>query len=390
MAGIKDWVELARSTILSLETRDVRGLYNSEWPETKRVLTADHRREIEGERRRLRRELRTGSAILFGLTKRLAPARRILFVSALFLVGWSLLTLIVGDHYPTIRTYGALAVSFGFITLLLGMEIIDKIKFRDELVLARELQAGLIPQTMPQYEGFEIAAFNRIANTVGGDIYDFVPLADGRLAVLFGDASGHGMAAGLIMAVAHAAFRTQLEVDPSPRAVFTTLNRILCRTGGRRSFFAGVYLLLEPDGKFEVIVAGHPPVLHIAADGSTCRVHGAGAYPLGIKNSCPWVPVSAELAPGETLVVHSDGLLEARNVQEDFFGDERIQSSIRWCAGRSAPEVLSAIVGHWQSFAGEMPIEDDVSIGVLRRVPVTVSMTESSPEDALVSDASER
>src|SRR6266536_31655 len=110
--------------------------------------------------------------------------------------------------------------------------------------LARDLQAHLLPASPPQTEEYAIAAFNRIANTVGGDIYDFVPLPDGRLAVLFGDASGHGMAAGLVMAVAHAAFRTQLDIDPCPAAIVNALNRILCRTGGPRSFFACCYVLL--------------------------------------------------------------------------------------------------------------------------------------------------
>ena len=135
-------------------------------------------------------------------------------------------------------------------TVLLAMELIDKVKFRDELQLARDLQASLIPKQMPESEQWDIAAFNRIANTVGGDIYDFVPLPDGRMAVLFGDASGHGMAAGLVMAVAHAAFRTQLEVDPSPPSIMASLNRILCRTGGSRSFFSCCYVLLSPDGSY--------------------------------------------------------------------------------------------------------------------------------------------
>ena len=104
---------------------------------------------------------------------------------------------------------------------------------------------------------------------VGGDIYDFVPLPDGRLAVLFGDASGHGMAAGLVMAVAHAAFRTQLDVDPSPAAMFATLNRILCRTGSPRAFFGCVYLMFSPDGTFTAAIAGHPPTApRSRADGS--------------------------------------------------------------------------------------------------------------------------
>src|SRR4029450_5861664 len=94
-----------------------------------------------------------------------------------------------------------------------------------------------------------------------------VPLPDGRLAVFFGDASGHGMAAGLVMAVAHAAFRTQLDVDPSPPAVLATLNRILCRTGGPRAFFSCVYLLLSDDGSFAGSGAGHPEPLVVGGDG---------------------------------------------------------------------------------------------------------------------------
>src|SRR5437870_10252066 len=151
-----------------------------------------------------------------------------------------------------------MAGCFLLMTVLLAMELIDKIKYRDELELARDLQADLIPKHPAQTPDYEVAAFNEIANTVGGDIYDFVPLSDGRLAVLFGDASGHGMAAGLVMAVAHAAFRTQLDVDPAPAAIISSLNRILCRTGGNRSFFSCCYVLLDRDGGLSAMVAGHP------------------------------------------------------------------------------------------------------------------------------------
>jgi hypothetical protein len=117
------------------------------------------------------------------------------------------------------------------------MELVDKLHFKDELVMARDLQAQLVPRVVPEIGFFELGAFNRIANTVGGDLYAFEPLPDGRLAVLFGDASGHGMAAGLVMAVTHAVFRTQLPVDPSPAMMIASLNRVLCETGNARSFF---------------------------------------------------------------------------------------------------------------------------------------------------------
>lgn len=193
---------------------------------------AEHSASIEKDPRRVRRWVRSVSAIFYGLAKRLAPHRRILFGLGFVFFFFCLFSLFTRMSDPPLWTFIEVAATFLLMVLLLAMELIDKVKFRDELQLARDLQASLIPHEMPRTEPWEIAAFNRIANTVGGDIYDFVPLADGRLAVLFGDASGHGMAAGLVMAVAHAAFRTQLEVDPSPASIVASLNRILCRTGG--------------------------------------------------------------------------------------------------------------------------------------------------------------
>jgi serine phosphatase RsbU (regulator of sigma subunit) len=241
------------------------------------------------------------------------------------------------------------------------------VKFRDELQLARDLQASLIPHTMPSTPQWDIAAFNRIANTVGGDIYDFVPLPDGRLAVLFGDASGHGMAAGLVMAVAHAAFRTQLDVDPSPASIIASLNRILCRTGGSRSFFASCYFLLNPDGTYCATIAGHPPVLKIDARGNVTQRIGRGAYPLGVKATLTWEVLQGTLAPGERLLLHSDGLTEARNASEGEFGDATIDTVAGWHPEATARELLESILGEWRTFIGNVTPEDDVSVAVIRR-----------------------
>jgi serine phosphatase RsbU (regulator of sigma subunit) len=251
--------------------------------------------------------------------------------------------------------------------LLLAMELIDKLKYRDELQLARDLQASLIPHQMPESEQWDIAAFNRIANTVGGDIYDFVPLPDGRMAVLFGDASGHGMAAGLVMAVAHAAFRTQLEVDPSPASIMASLNRILCRTGGQRSFFSCCYFLLSPDSTFLATIAGHPPVLKIDTEGKIVERIGRGAYPMGVKSGLTWQIVSGTLEPNERLLLHSDGLTEARNVNEQEFGDSYVEVIVGWHPQATAQALIDSILGEWRVFIGDTPADDDVSIAVIRR-----------------------
>jgi hypothetical protein len=369
VARLRDWVDLGRNTISSITTNDVTGLYATEWPETKKALIADHRVAIERERRGLRRWIRTMSAVFYGLAKRLAPHRRLLFVISQVAFFTSLLAIFTRMDEPPLWTFVEVAATFLLMTVLLAMELIDKIKIRDELVLARDLQASLIPKQLPPTPDYELAAFNHIANTVGGDIYDFVPLSDGRVAVLFGDASGHGMAAGLVMAVAHAAFRTQLEVDPSPAAITTSLNRILCRTGGSRSFFACCYVLLSPDGTFSATLAGHPPILKLAADGRMAARLGRGAYPLGVKNGMWWEEIKDRLEPGERLLLHSDGLTESRDAVENEFGDVRVESIASGHRDATAESLVENLVHEWQVFMQGRPAEDDVTIATIRRRP---------------------
>src|ERR1700693_4933956 len=336
----KDWIELVRATFRSVGREEISGLYVREWRHAKEKLTAEDRDEIDREPKRLKRFLKSANAVLFGLSQRLAPARRVLFGAVLLFIN----VLLPASITP--------------LTLLLAMELVDKINYRDELDLARELQASLIPKTLPSPPGFELGAYNRIANMVGGDIYDFVLLPDGRLAVLFGDASGHGMTAGLVMAVAHAAFRTQLETDPAPEAMFATLNRILCRTGGPRAFFGGVYLLLSPAGSFTGSVAAHPPALRIAAGGEVLERIGKGAYPLGVKAPFQWQTENGRIAPGEALLLHSDGLSEARDSSGAEFGDARLESSVRRAASLPAPGLVEALAGDVTAFCGREAPED--------------------------------
>jgi sigma-B regulation protein RsbU (phosphoserine phosphatase) len=367
VARIRDWLDLGRNTVDSLKSNDVANLYSLEWPETQKMLTAEHQAAINAEPKRIKRWIRTVSAIFYGLAKRLAPHRRVLFLLSFLAFFLCLASIFHTMRQPPLWTFIEIAATFLMMTLLLAMELIDKVKFRDELQLARDLQASLIPKEMPRSEPWDIAAFNRIANTVGGDIYDFVPLPDGRMAVLFGDASGHGMAAGLVMAVAHAAFRTQLEVDPSASSIMASLNRILCRTGGTRSFFSACYVLLAPDGSYSATVAGHPSILKIDNSGAITERIGRGAYPLGVKTGLAWETVDGSLFPGERLLLHSDGLTEARNAQEREFGDHYVETIATWHPAASATQMVETLVGEWQMFMGHLPPDDDVSIAVIRR-----------------------
>ena len=372
MARLRDWLDLGKSTFTSLNSNDVQNLYALEWPETKKMLMAEHSASIEQDPKRFRRWIRTVSAIFYGLAKRLAPHRRILFALSFVAFFACVFSIFSRMEEPPFWAFAEVVATFMLMVLLLAMELIDKLKYRDELQLARDLQASLIPRQMPQSEQWDIAAFNRIANTVGGDIYDFVPLPDGRMAVLFGDASGHGMAAGLVMAVAHAAFRTQLEVDPAPASIMASLNRILCRTGGSRSFFSCCYFLLAPDSTFLATVAGHPPVLKIDAAGKIVDRIGRGAYPLGVKAGLTWQVVSGTLEPNERLLLHSDGLTEARNANEQEFGDSYVEAVAGWHPQSTAAGLIDSILGEWRVFIGDTPADDDVSIAVIRTKAVVL------------------
>lgn len=367
VALIRDWLDLGRTTINSLTTDEITNLYSRDWTETRKALLAEHESEIAQERRRVRRLLRTTSAMFHGLAKRLSPIRRVVFVIAF---AWFFLALFrYFGRIDEVRlwTFANVAGAFLVMVVLLAMELIDKLKYRDELTLARELQATLIPKYPPRNDSYDIAAFNHIANTVGGDLYDFVPLADGRIAVLFGDASGHGMAAGLVMAVAHAAFRTQLDIDASPAGIIGSLNRILCRTGGSRSFFACCYVLLSPDGSFSVTMAGHPAILKLDATGRIADRITRGAYPLGIKPDLQWEEMHGTLTRGERLLLHSDGLPESRNADDREFGDAYVEWVINNYGGATAATLTQALVDEWRKFTTRKPAEDDVSIAVIEK-----------------------
>ena len=375
MPGVRDWIGLTKETFHAVGREDLSGLWVSDWPQAKAKLTAEYEESLARPGGRLRRFLRSSNAVLFGLARRLAPARRVLFGLVLLLLLMSFQARADFETHGAGRTTewgiyfdnGLLWLAVILMGFLLAMELVDKIAFRDELELARELQATLIPRDLPRPPGYALAAHNEIANMVGGDIYDFVPLPDGRLAVLFGDASGHGMTAGLVMAVAHAAFRTQLDLDPEPEALFAALNRILCRTGTPRAFFAGLYLLLSPDGGFSGSVAGHPPVRRYGPDGRLSGTIGRGAYPLGIKPDLTWPVERGRLGKGDLLLLASDGLTEAHDASGAEFGDARVDSAVGRLAAALAPAaVVEALADEARRFRGGKTPEDDVSIAIVR------------------------
>ncbi|HEY0554991.1 MAG TPA: SpoIIE family protein phosphatase, partial [Thermoanaerobaculia bacterium] len=226
-----------------MESRDFKRLFDRDAARAYAVLTREHSQDPEPKKGMGRFLFRTKLAFL-GLSYKLSPARRLLFAASLLAFCFGLFS-DSGVFYDTKKVSIHIqfnpmwfAISVGCLIFLLALELVDRVRVRDELEVARELQKELLPRVMPELAGYDFAHSYRTANEVGGDFYGLTPLPDGRLALMVADASGHGMAAGLVMAIANATLRTALDLDPSPEPAMAMLNRTLCRTGTTRTFMS--------------------------------------------------------------------------------------------------------------------------------------------------------
>jgi serine phosphatase RsbU (regulator of sigma subunit) len=303
--------------------RDARRAY--------RVITREQ--DLSAEPRGvLRRWLFRARVVFLGLSHKLTPARRVLFGLAILaaLMGLFKINAVVEterfsvDFSPLFFLFSVVSLAF-----LLALELVDRVLVRDELEVARQLQRDLLPSAVPAILGYDVAHSYRTANEIGGDYYDFLDIPDGRTALVIGDASGHGMAAGLLMAIANAALKLAVEVDPTPERVAALLNRVLYRTGDARAFMTLFYGVLDPpSGRLSFVCVGHPFPLLRKASGEVVEL-GTGGFPLGIRESLQIAQHEVSLAPGDLLLLYSDGLPEAANSVGEAFGYDAMRALLR-------------------------------------------------------------
>jgi len=303
--------------------------------------------------------------LFFGLSSKLSPARRLLFVVCLALALYGAIDLPGVENVGPLSDPIPLVLAVAGLVLLLALELADRVLVRDELEVARQLQRELLPAEAPALEGYRFAFSYRTANTIGGDYYDFFEIGDGRVALVVGDASGHGIAAGLLMAIAHAAVRTAIDLDPSPRAVMDLLNRALYRSGGSRAFMTFFYGLLEPrSGRLDYACAGHPYPLLRRADGGVVEL-GAGSLPLGLRPAVEPVQGGEVVRPGDVLVMYTDGLPETFDEAGNAFGFDALRDEVG--AGGDASVVHDRITAALERFARGAPLVDDRSLVAISR-----------------------
>jgi len=245
-------------------------------------------------------------------------------------------------------------------------QVQERERIEQELQVARQIQQELLPESVPELDGWQIATYYGPAREVGGDFHDFVDLSGDRLGLIVGDATGHGMPAALVMATTRGMLRAVVQSLESPGEVLARVNEALAADIPPSTFVTCFYGILDPkSGRFIYANAGH---------NLPCRRHNdqadelsARGMPLGLMIGTGYEGKQAVLESGDSILFYSDGLVEAQDPQREMFGFPRLR---RLVAEHDAEErsLVDILMDELRSFAGDSwEQEDDITLVTLRR-----------------------
>jgi serine phosphatase RsbU (regulator of sigma subunit) len=377
----KSGAGVAKTVIRDLRSKELRRSLRQDLGDFYRFYIDEEKRRRLARKPRIVRGAYLAVWLLRGLILNLSPIRRLILLLAFVLAYIGKLDIDFGGHKfllgTTVVQLGRIDVTlnltlaaFLLLLLILAMELKDKLLARDELKVGRLVQLALLPRDSPGLPGWDIWLYSRPANEVCGDMVDYITPGSGGLGLTLADVSGKGLGAALLMAKLQATQRALFDFSGSPPEVASRLNRILWRDIPRGSFATLVYLEIKPEsGLVRVLNAGHMPPTIVRPT----RVDQLEpvALPIGLIESPVYVEQEAELAAGDTLVVYSDGLTEARNHAGELYGEGRLAEILPQIRGLSAPEAGTRLVSEAEGFMGEERPSDDLSILVLRRTGET-------------------
>jgi serine phosphatase RsbU (regulator of sigma subunit)/anti-sigma regulatory factor (Ser/Thr protein kinase) len=244
-------------------------------------------------------------------------------------------------------------------------------RLEQELRVARLIQQTLLPKEMPELEGWHIAGYYQPARAVGGDFYDFIQLADGRLGLVVGDVTDKGVPAALVMATTRAIMRGAAIQFDRPGPVLERANDLLVPDIPRNMFVTCLYAILDPaSGRLVFANAGHDlPYRRLKEGADELRATG---MPLGLLPGMTYEEKETIVQPGETVVFYSDGLVEAHNPRREMFSFGRLQQLVAGHAGGAA--LIEFLLGQLASFTGpDWEQEDDVTLVTLERTPASAA-----------------
>jgi sigma-B regulation protein RsbU (phosphoserine phosphatase) len=241
---------------------------------------------------------------------------------------------------------------------------IEKARADSELQVAREIQKSLLPAVLPEIPGFEVAGSSEACFSVGGDLFDVIPLAGDRFAIILADVSGKGTPASLIMAFAHAAFRS-LSGSLPPIDLLARISELIRNANKSHRYATCFYGELDPRRRTMTYVnAGHLPPAIIRGE-ETIELKTGGSV-LGLLPGTTFEQGEATLQPGDVLAIYSDGVSEAQSTCDDEFGPEGVVACVRALRAKPAAEILRLLEQSLFEFAVGRPFGDDRTAVILK------------------------
>jgi serine phosphatase RsbU (regulator of sigma subunit) len=264
-------------------------------------------------------------------------------------------------------------------------------KLKSEFSTARDAQMRMLPNCPPEIPGFEVSGMCHPAREVGGDLYDYPRLADGRHVICVADVSGKGMSAALYMTLTKGVLTAAAEDSDDVAEIASQLNTHIYSAGRRKIFVTAALAALDPNNRvLEYARAGHNPIVWRSRSGGFTKLLqprglGLGVGPVHIFDRTLEVQ-RLEIEPGDTLVFYSDGVTEAMNEEMEQFGEERLMASVNLAGDVSAEAVREVILSDLSEFLNGNSPQDDATIVVLRAVDSskdsagTGTLIENSPQ----------
>jgi phosphoserine phosphatase len=254
----------------------------------------------------------------------------------------------------------------------LHLDAIEKTRLEQSLEIASQIQSGLMPQIPSNVRGYDVFGWYRPAERTSGDFYDFVQTKSGRLGVVLGDVTGHGIGPALITATAQASLRSYLRVLDDPVAAVGMLNQDLAPRmddGLFLTLFTGVF---GPGGEVQVLNAGQTPPLIWRAKTKTIETIKGTAPALGMMDDFEYTEgPKVRLDVGDVLIAFTDGFVEARSAQDSdkLFDEAGVRAILEnsAAAGKSARELTEALVESALQFSGGLS-EDDMTVVAVRKI----------------------
>jgi sigma-B regulation protein RsbU (phosphoserine phosphatase) len=261
-------------------------------------------------------------------------------------------------------TQAALAIE----SARLYAEAAEKARLERDLRIAAEIQQRLLPE--PRFRGktFDLAAASIPCRPIGGDFFDYLDTLPDRFGFALGDVAGKGPPAALLAASVQANFAALAQLLQDPAEMVAAVNRALLRRSVEARFATMFYGSLGPDGQLAYTNAGQEPPFVVRCDGVIDALDRGGPV-VGLLDFAVYETGRVTLAPGDLVVVYSDGVSEARNPAEEEYGRERLAAVVRSRHGADPEQVLTEIIGSVSTFAAGAPQADDLTALVLRFRP---------------------